>query len=193
MEQDEVPGLHRIGAAEQELDRHALQHHSGGRLEIDRIRQLDQALGRVVAEGGIGAVRGRAIGDAVARLELGDAGPDCLHRAGGFQAEAARHGQGIEAAALVGVDEVEAAGMVPDRDLAGPGGRNLDLLPAHHLRSAMFMDADGIGLHRSLPTAKTGAATLARPRRKWKRGVGSASRSRCGCGPTISAGTKQCR
>ena len=78
MEQDGLAGLHRIGAADEIFDGHALQHH-GGRLAVgDALGQLDGAVGRIEPGLGIGAERPGGIGDAVARLQIGDARPDLL-------------------------------------------------------------------------------------------------------------------
>ncbi len=63
--------------------RHALEHHGGGLLVADIRRQLDRAIGRHKALGGVAA--GTVdVGDAVAALEFGDAGADLDHLAGGL-------------------------------------------------------------------------------------------------------------
>jgi hypothetical protein len=79
-----------------------------------------------VALGGVGAEI-VIIGDAVAGMKIGHAGPDRHHLAGGFIAGDERQSRRlVEPGAVVDVDEVEADGMLADTDLAGSGGRHLD-------------------------------------------------------------------
>ena len=82
VEQDGVAGLDLIGLADQVLRRQALQHHRRGGLVVDAVGQLQQAVGRDQPRFGIGAERRRAIGDAIAGLQVGDPGADFLDHAG---------------------------------------------------------------------------------------------------------------
>ena len=70
---------------------------------------------------GIGADGAAAIADAVAHLEAGDALAQRLHHAGRFRAQAGRQRQRIKPGAVIGVDEIDADGGVPDPHLARPG------------------------------------------------------------------------
>ena len=53
------PGFTAIGAADQVLRGHALQHHRGGGLEVDRVGQLHQPVGGDHPLGRVGAERRR--------------------------------------------------------------------------------------------------------------------------------------
>ena len=87
VEEDRVAGLHREGPAQEVLRRHALQHHRGGGVVIDPVRQLDHELD--VGEPLLGVVaEGDDVGDAVAGLEARDALADLDDLAGRLVAEA---------------------------------------------------------------------------------------------------------
>ena len=144
MQQDGVAGLDAIGLADQVLRRQALQHHGGGGLVIDAVGQLEQAIGRDQPGFGIGADRRSAIGDAVACLQIGDAGADFLDHAGGLAAETARQLRGINPRAVVDVDKVQPHRGVADARFPGPGLAKLDFLPDQNFGTAGFMKADGV-------------------------------------------------
>ncbi len=131
---------HLEGAVQQILDRHALEHHAGGLLIVDRVRQLDGAIRRQVAFGRIGAER-HHIADAVAHLEVGDARPQRQNLSGAFVAGDERQSErrGIEPAAKIRVDEIDAAGMVLDAHLALAGRRQLDVLVGQDFGPAVFV------------------------------------------------------
>jgi len=145
MDQDGVAGLHRTGAAQEVLRGHALQHHRRASLEVDRVGQLDQAVGRHVAQFRVGADRAAGIGDAVAYLEIGHRAAHLLDHAGGFEADAGRHRQRIGTAAVVNVDVIEADGMVPHACLAGRRVADADFFPAQHFGTAGGVKTDGVG------------------------------------------------
>ena len=90
VKQDRVAGFDAIGLADQVLCRQALQHHRRGGRVVDAVGQFEQPVGRDQPRFGIGAERRTAIGDAVAGLQIGDAGSDFLDDAGCLAAQAAR-------------------------------------------------------------------------------------------------------
>jgi hypothetical protein len=136
MDQDGVAGLDLAGTAQQVLRGHALQHHRRTGLEVDRVGQLDQAVGRDVAHFGIGADRAAGIGDAVADLEVRDRAAHRLDHAGAFEADAGRHGQRIGAGAVVDVDVIEADGVVAHARLVGRRVADADFFPAQDFGTA---------------------------------------------------------
>ena len=148
VDQDGLARLHHMGAADQVPRGHALEHHRRGLLVGDAVGHRHQPVGRHHPRLGIGAERPAGIGDAVAGLEAADAGPDLLDDAGALAAEAARQRHRVEAAALIGVDVVEADRGVPEPHLAGAGLADLDLLPVQHLGAAGLLETDR--LHHGL-------------------------------------------
>ena len=142
VEQQDRVGADLVGLAQQIAHRHALQHHRGRRFIGDPVGQLHGTVGRHQALLRVGA-HGIGVGDAVARLELSYATADIRDFTGAFHAH---HGgqvrQGIEAAALIGIDIVEAHGVVLDADLAGARLADVDVLPLEFFGSAMLVDAD---------------------------------------------------
>jgi hypothetical protein len=131
------------GAVEQVLHRHALEHHGGGLLVADRVRQLDSAVGWHVALGRIGAERDH-VADAVAHLDVGDARPDRRDLAGALVAGDERHADGrrIEAAAEIGIDEIHPGGVLLDADLALAWRRQLDVFIRQNFGTAVLMHPD---------------------------------------------------
>ena len=142
MQQDGFAGFDAIGLADQILHRQALQHHRRRGLVVDAVGQFDQAIGRDQPRLGIGADRGGAIGDAVARLQIGDAGADFLDHAGRLAAETARQLARINAGAIVDVDEVQSDRGVANPRLARTGLAELDLLPDQNLGTTGLVKAD---------------------------------------------------
>jgi hypothetical protein len=90
MQQDGIAGFDAIGLADQILHRQALEHHGGRGLVIDPFGQFQQTIGRNQPRFGIGAKRSIAVGDAVARLQIADAGSDFFDHAGALAAQPAR-------------------------------------------------------------------------------------------------------
>ena len=125
------------------LGRHSFQHHTGRLLVGDRLGQLDETIGR---EGPFDAIAADAsgIGDAVTDPEvphaLADGGD--LSRPLGPDDERQAAGRRIEAGAIVGIDEVDATGVVPDDDLACLHGGSRDVLEVQDLRSTRLVDDD---------------------------------------------------
>jgi hypothetical protein len=161
---DEVARLERFLAAhalEQVLCRQAFQHHRRAGLERDRLGQLDDGLRRHHARDRIASRRAAAVGGAVARLEVGDAGADRLDDAGAFVAHGQRHRQCVDARALVDVDVVEPGGVLADADLARTGIADRQVDELHLFGAAGFLDPDrrarGRGGHRGLAVSGGGA------------------------------------
>ena len=144
MQQNRVAGFDAIGLPDQILRGQALQHHRGGGLVVDAVRQFQQAIGRDQAGFGIGADRRGAIGDAVAGLDVRDAGADFLDHARGLAAKPARQLRRIKPGAVVDIDEVQADRGVADTGFAGTGLAELDLLPDQNFGAAGFVEADGM-------------------------------------------------
>jgi hypothetical protein len=69
----------------------------------------------------VAAGRVAGVGGAVAGLQVRDALAHRLDDAGAFHAQRQRQRAGVQAGALVDVDEVQAAGVVADADLARAG------------------------------------------------------------------------
>ena len=115
------PGFNAIGLAEQILRGEALEHHRGGLLIADAVGHLDQPAGGDQPRLGIGADRRIAVSDAIADFEVGDVGPELFDHAGAFIAEHRRQRQRVDAAAIVGVDEIEADGGLADARFARAG------------------------------------------------------------------------
>ena len=140
--QDGLAGLDGIAAAQQELRRHALQQAGGGQFAGDAGGDLHRPRGR--DRGGLGIGAGLAgVGDPVADPEPLHPLADRFHHPGRLLSEHRRELHGIEARALVGVDEVQAHGLVADQDLARLGSRDGKVDHVEDVRSAGFP-----GLHR---------------------------------------------
>src|SRR5690606_10756490 len=85
------------------------------------------------------------VGDALADGKIAHALAERLDHAGRFAADPARQARhGVEAAPMVGVDEVEPDRGVADERLAGAGLADLHLLEAQHLRPTVPGEADGV-------------------------------------------------
>jgi hypothetical protein len=144
MDQDGVARLHRAGTAQQVLRSHALQHHRRAGLEVDRVGQLDQTVGRNVAHLCIGADRAAGIGDAVADLQFGNRAADGFDHPGALKANAGGHRQRIGTGAMVDVDVVEADGVVAHARLVRRRVANADFFPAQDFGAAGGVKADGV-------------------------------------------------
>jgi len=73
VQQNGVAGLDPIDLPDQVLHRQALQHHRRGDLVVDAVGQLQQPVGRDQPRFRISAERRRAVANAVAGLDVGDA------------------------------------------------------------------------------------------------------------------------
>jgi hypothetical protein len=145
MEQDGLPALQLVGAAKQVLHREALEHHSRGRLERDRIRQLYQRLRRHHANLRVRAGGTVAIRDPVADFQVRDIFAHGGHHAGALQPDACRQRLRVKAGSKVDVDVVQADRMMTNLDFAGTGCADFDVDVLHHFGAAGLFDADRFG------------------------------------------------
>ena len=122
--------------------RHALEHHGSGLFVADIRRQFHRAVGRHQAFRRVAAER-HDISDTVADLEIGDAGSDRDHFAGRLIAGDERQADRgrIHAHAKIGVDEIDAAGVLLDPDLALARRADFDLFVGQNLGAAGLMNA----------------------------------------------------
>ena len=99
----------------------ALEHHGCAGFKRNVVWQFANALGGHHALFAITAWGLAGIGRAIAYLEVRDALAHGLDNARGFHAQLQRHGQSVQTAALVNVDEVQANGFVANANLARAG------------------------------------------------------------------------
>ena len=145
VDQHPMSGLDLEGLVQQIPDRQPLQHQHGALLVGDVVGQLDQLVPGNVALGGI-AAEIEIVGDAVAGMKIGDAGPDRHNLAGGFIAGDERQPRRlVEAGAVIDVDEVQADGMLADANLAGSGRRHVDGFVNQGFRTTHLVHAHGLG------------------------------------------------
>ena len=141
MHQNAVPRLHGKGAGQQEASGQALEQAGRGQIVADAARHRDQPV-RLHQVGLPVGAQSAGVGHPGADLDI-RVRPHGLHDAGGFHPKAARQRQRIQAAAVVGVDVVHSHRPVAHQHLR-PGGRpQLQLLPAHHFRTAVFVQPIG--------------------------------------------------
>ncbi len=98
------------------------------------------------------------IGHPVAGLDDRDAGADRLDDPGRLAPQPARQGERVQPGPVVGVDEVDPDGGVPDPGLALAGLADLDVLPAQDFGAAGLGDADGFR-HVVLPLSPSARIT----------------------------------
>jgi hypothetical protein len=106
------------------------------------LAKLYGAIGRQDALGDIAAGAG-GIGDAVAALEFAYARADLDHFAGALAAGHERQSAGrlIHPLAEIHVGVIDAAGVLPDANLARGRRRNVDFFVGQNLGPAVFMHA----------------------------------------------------
>ncbi len=129
---------------EQVVRGHALEHRRGRDLIVDPGRDLHQHRCEDVACLGVGADGTGRIADAVADSEAGHPLAERLDRRRPLPSRSPRERDRVEAGAVIRVDEVETNRRVLDADLAWPGRRELDGLPAKDIRPADFVNAHGV-------------------------------------------------
>ncbi len=117
-DQYDLAGRQGMTAAQQEFRGHALEH--GGRCGAgaDPVRQFGGAVGGNDVELGVSAHAADAIADPVAGFQRADARSHCLDHPGALGSEHGGQADRIEAAAHIGVDEVQPDRLVADQDLA---------------------------------------------------------------------------
>ena len=136
-------------ALEQVLRGQALEHHGRTGLKADGVGQLAHAFGGHHAHLTVAARRVAGVGGAVARFEVGHALPHRLYDARAFHAQLERHGEGVEPAALVHVDVVQANGVVANANLAGAGLAHLNVHQLELLGAAGLFNQNGFR-HKNL-------------------------------------------
>ncbi|MNQ74424.1 hypothetical protein D3C85_891790 [compost metagenome] len=151
MEQDGFAALEGEHLAQQVLHGQTLEHHRRGLLEADRLRQLDQLARRQHVQLAVGAQRPGSVGHAVADLELADLGADRFDDAGALVAQARRQGRWrIQAAAEIGVDEVQADRLIVHADLVGAGCGWLVVAVLEYFGAAVAAELNTLGHTRLL-------------------------------------------
>src|ERR1700680_3879783 len=131
-----VAFLHLVGLPHQVLYGQPLEHHGGSLLVADICGELhctvcgQQSLRRIGA-------KPRDIADAVTDLDFGDTRADPDDFAGALVTGDERQADGgwVHAHAEISVDEIDAAGMIPDLDLPGAGLRHGNILVSQDLRA----------------------------------------------------------
>jgi hypothetical protein len=106
--------LEQVGPVDQALRDHPLEHHGRRRLIRHPIRDPDQDAGRQDPRLGIQSGRAAGIRHVVTRADDRDARTDRLDDPGRLAPQAAGQRDRIEPGAVVGVDEVDPDGGVPD-------------------------------------------------------------------------------
>ncbi len=143
VEQDRLARLDRVGPADQVLGGHPLEHGGGRRPVRHAVRDRDQDAGRQQPRLGVRPGRAAGVGDPVARTDDGHARADRLDDPGRFAPQPARQRDRVQPGPVVGVDEVDPDGGVPDPGLSLAGLADLDVLPAHDFGPAGLGDANG--------------------------------------------------
>jgi hypothetical protein len=154
MDQDRFARLRPEDAVDDQRCGEPFHHHRRRLLVGYAAWKLDQAFRRNVAclrisTGPFEELAAHAgISDAIAGRNVGDPFADALDHAGGFVAkddrEAQRPRQVEAATAHIEVGIVDSNRGVTDARLTRSGGRERDLLPAHHLGTTVGVNADGL-------------------------------------------------
>src|SRR3954454_4363754 len=144
MEQDRISGLDAVSLPDEVLHSQALQHHGGGSVVVDALRQFQQPIGGDQPSFGVRAKRCSAISDAVANFQVGDTSTDFFHHARSFSSKTTRQLCRIEAGAKIDVDKVQADRGMAYTHLARTRLANADILPHQNFRAAGFMETDGM-------------------------------------------------
>ena len=150
MEHHGVASLHGERALDQVPHGHALQHHGGGRIKTDRIRQLHQTARRHHAHIRIRTRRSASIGNSIARFDVFDVRAHRFDHARAFHAQRGGQRHRIKPGAMISIDVVQADGGIAHANFARSGLSNVDFFPAHDFGAAGFMDTDCVG-HVSSP------------------------------------------
>ncbi len=150
MKEDGFAGLQRMHLAQQVLCGQALEHDCRRLLEADRIRQLHQMPRRQYVMLAVGTQRTGGVGDALADLPLIDALSHRLDHASAFGAQARRQAwRRVEAAAEIGVDEIQADGVVAHAYFTGRGDGHLDLDLFENLGTTVLAELDALRHERA--------------------------------------------
>ena len=169
MEQHGLASLQRVNLAQQILAGQALEHDRGRLLVADCVRQFDQVPSRQCVVLAIGTQRAGGIGDPVAGLQVLHALAHRVNHAGTLGAQAGRQARRlVEAAAEIGVDEVQADGVIAHPYLARSrrAERHIDLF--QDFGTAVLAELDALGhvwllVIERAPIEPAGAAFVNRP------------------------------
>src|SRR5690606_1445569 len=142
-------GTDLVSLFQEIADRHSLQHHGGGRLIVDAVRDLDHAIGGNEPLLRVGT-DGAGIGDPVAYLEVGHTGTDGGDLARAFRSDHRGQADLVQALAMIRVDVIESYRTVLEANLPFTWLADVDLLPFHDLRAAMLMNSNCVH-HGSFP------------------------------------------
>ena len=142
--QHRVALLHLVGGMDQVVHRQALQHHRRRLLVADALGHLHHAVGGHDARFAVRA-RQAGIGDPIAFLQILYARTHGVDHAGAFIAGDRRDLHRIKPGALVGVDEVDADGGVPDSHLSRAGVAHRHVVDLQHFGPALLVKTDCLG------------------------------------------------
>ncbi len=143
VQQDGIARLHPVGAPQQVLSGHALQHHGGGGALVDGVGQRHHPVGGDQSDFGVSADRRTGVGHPVAGLEFGHALADRFHPPRAFHAQRpGQRRQRIQAGTVIDIDVVEPDGGMAHPELAGAGIADLDFFPAQDFGTTVLMNAD---------------------------------------------------
>ena len=168
-----------IGAAAEIPGRHPLEHRRRCGLEVDPVGDGNQLAHRHHPPLAIGA-QSEAVRDSVAGLEgrsfcgcrlrsgqrpRSRRRPHRLNHARSFHPDRGRQRRHrVEPAPVVGVDEVQPDGFMPDEHLARSRVGYRHFFPTEHLGAPEPVDADGhCGVHVGLPAGFVPVSSSARP------------------------------
>jgi hypothetical protein len=143
LHKDCVPRLDAEGATQQKLRCQALQHHRRGGLELYGVGQVNEEVRGNYALFGIAPKRLYSINHAVALGEFGDVLPNGENLAGPLLTRGEGHaGRRKDAAAQVGIDEVNSDRPISHADLAGFGIADVNVLVGEHIWPAVAVNAN---------------------------------------------------
>ena len=153
MEEHEVAGLQAFDGQrllQQVLRGQSFEHHAGCGVEGDAFGQPHHVLRGHHARFAVAAGRVAGVSRTVARMQVRHALAHCLDDARAFHAQQQRQRVGVQAGALVDVDEVQAAGVVANADFARARRADLAVDDVHLLGAAEGGDLDGAWHERLL-------------------------------------------
>lgn len=138
--------------------------HAGSRFAVDRIGQPDQRRGRNQA---FGAVRAERVDEArvshpITHRDVRDVRANGLDHARGLHAHPRGQRDRIQAAAKVGVGEIEAHCLMAQANLTGTGVAHFDVLVAQHVGTTGFMTTASPSITTLPPTVQTVDSTTRR-------------------------------
>ena len=141
MHEDQVTRLDGIHLPDQHLRSHTLQHHRGGLIEGDCLRQFHQPIG--LDEPHLGIAAGRTgIGHPIADFQTAHIRGDCLYGPCAFEARDKGKRPRVVSGAMINVNVVQARGRLAQAHLTRPGLTDIDRCPVQNLGSARLPNLD---------------------------------------------------